>query len=380
MVTVLTKPHERDRIRAAIAADSSLSGLEVIFVGDNLPQWMTDYRVLLQFYYPAWQLLALRAARPLHADRRFDVVHAITTSGIRFPCFLGRLGIPFIIGPLGGGELMPRQVRRKLPPYHRMLEHLRELTTLLLPLDPFMRDTFTRAQIIFVRTPETGSAIGLRHGAKIRQCFGIGIEPESIVAAPRTANRGSAGTFGVLFVARLIYWKGGELVLACFEQLLRRVPEARLTIIGRGPELAPLQRRAAERALTDRIVWRDDWISVDVLQAQYATNQVLLFPSLHEAGGTVVLEAIANAMPVVCLNVGGPGQIVGQKLGAAIATEGVTVTVIVDRLAAALEGLARDAPRYAAISEAAWSEAWRRGWRSEVECVYSSLTEGWSGA
>src|SRR5262249_17128782 len=42
----------------------------------------------------------------------------------------------------------------------------------------------------------------------------------------------------------------------------------------------------------------------------YDTHSLLLFPSLHDSGGFVVLEALSHGLPVVCLDLGGPREIV----------------------------------------------------------------------
>jgi glycosyltransferase involved in cell wall biosynthesis len=36
-------------------------------------------------------------------------------------------------------------------------------------------------------------------------------------------------------------------------------------------------------------------------------SDVFLFPSMRDGGGAVVVEAMANALPVVCLDLAGPG-------------------------------------------------------------------------
>jgi glycosyltransferase involved in cell wall biosynthesis len=46
---------------------------------------------------------------------------------------------------------------------------------------------------------------------------------------------------------------------------------------------------------------------------------VLVHPSLHDSGGWVCLEAMAAARPVVCLNLGGPAEMVTEKTGIRIA-------------------------------------------------------------
>lgn len=372
-VTVLTKPHSRHEILAALAADPALARIRVEFVGSRPPQLIHRVRLFHQVYYLFWQVLALKAAKRLHRAQPFDIAHAVTTSGIRFPSFLGALQIPFLLGPIGGGETMPPQLRRTLPPVHRLAEFARSLSTALLSLDPLMRRTFRSATVILARTADTASAIGKAHQQKVRQTFGIGIEPETIVPAPRRLNRGPRGDFRILFVARLVYWKGGDLALAAVARAAASLPEASLTVVGRGPERQHLHRRAEELGIATRVIWRHDWMDARDLERLYEEHDVMLFPSMHEAGGTVVLEAFAKAMPVVCLDIGGPGQIVAGIGGDAVPTRGVPVNQIVDGLAEALVKLALEPGIYHQRSKAAWEDARLRDWRNEVETAYSFL-------
>ena len=43
---------------------------------------------------------------------------------------------------------------------------------------------------------------------------------------------------------------------------------------------------------------------------QYQTHDLFVYPSLHDSSGNVVLEALSFGLPVVCLDLGGPAQIV----------------------------------------------------------------------
>ena len=46
-----------------------------------------------------------------------------------------------------------------------------------------------------------------------------------------------------------------------------------------------------------------------------ASSDVLLFPSLRDGGGAVVVEALAAGTPVLCLDVGGPAMHVSEECG-----------------------------------------------------------------
>ena len=52
-----------------------------------------------------------RHARALQREVRFDAIHHLTWGGVRAPTFLGSLGAPLIVGPIGGGETSPMALR-----------------------------------------------------------------------------------------------------------------------------------------------------------------------------------------------------------------------------------------------------------------------------
>lgn len=53
----------------------------------------------------------------------------------------------------------------------------------------------------------------------------------------------------------------------------------------------------------------------------------------------VVLEALSHGMPVVCLDLGGPGVAVDESCGRVVRTAGRSEEEVIERLAAALHEL-----------------------------------------
>src|SRR6202008_4554445 len=76
--------------------------------------------------------------------------------------------------------------------------------------------------------------------------------------------------------------------------------------------------------------------------SRFAHADIFLFPSC-EGGGMVVLEAMAHGLPVVCLDYGGPGEMVTSDCGFAV--EVGDMETMVSSLAAALAKLAEDPSR-----------------------------------
>lgn len=60
---------------------------------------------------------------------------------------------------------------------------------------------------------------------------------------------------------------------------------------------------------SENVIFAERFISPEKQIDMYAASDVMLLPSLHEAFGIVILEALAQGVPVIATNVGGPTEI-----------------------------------------------------------------------
>lgn len=69
----------------------------------------------LYFYNFCWQIGIVGVARRIAQNEHIDYAIHLTFGSIWMPTFLPFLNIPFIWGPVGGGECVPRSFLRVLP-------------------------------------------------------------------------------------------------------------------------------------------------------------------------------------------------------------------------------------------------------------------------
>ncbi len=107
------------------------------------------------------------------------------------------------------------------------------------------------------------------------------------------------GTATILFVGRLDPRKGVDVLVRAMPGVRARVPEARLLLVGDGPERRRLEQLAA-RLAPGAVVFAAGDTPNEALPAWYARADVACFPSTHnESFGIVLLEAMASGRPVV---------------------------------------------------------------------------------
>lgn len=368
-VWVLTQPRFVPAIEAACRA-GAVKGLRAMPVTvPLLDRFETPLsRLGTPYYYAhilAWQLLAYRAAGRLHRERRFDWVQHVTLGAVRIPSFMGLLGIPFVWGPIAGGETAPWRLRRSYPIRGWAHALARDLSNLWVRVDPFVRMTARHACAIIATSEQTRAMLPARQREKTRIQLAIGIEGDGPGIVPR-----SGSSLQLLFVGRLLYWKGLHLGLRAFAALLGEQPDARLTIVGDGPDRAWLVKQAERLGIERAVTWIG-WMSREDVAAAYRTHDVFLFPSLHDSGGMVVLEAMSHGLPVVCLDLGGPAVMVDASCGRVVATRRANEQTVVEGLRAALSELARSQELRAELAHGARARLADYAWDAVVARAYA---------
>lgn len=116
-----------------------------------------------------------------------------------------------------------------------------------------------------------------------------------------------SGAFLLGVVARLEPEKGHEFLLEAMPAVLAAAPDTWLAIVGEGSSLEDLRARASALGVAERVVFTGRREDVSALTADLT---VAVLPSLREAQGISILEAMARRVPVVASAVGGIPEVI----------------------------------------------------------------------
>jgi 1,2-diacylglycerol 3-alpha-glucosyltransferase len=112
----------------------------------------------------------------------------------------------------------------------------------------------------------------------------------------------------VLCVGRLAREKNVELALAA---LAATEPQLRLALVGDGPLRRRLEVESARLGIAERVRFAGP-VQPAEMPDVYAAADVLLFPSISETQGLVLVEALAAGLPVVAVDTPQTREVVGQ--------------------------------------------------------------------
>jgi len=103
----------------------------------------------------------------------------------------------------------------------------------------------------------------------------------------------------ILFVGRLNWVKGTDMLLQSMPEISRRVPKAKLVIVGVGEQQEMLEGDVSRLGLDDKVILEFRFLPEDEKIRYYAASDVCVFPSKYEPFGIVCTEAMAMGKPVV---------------------------------------------------------------------------------
>lgn len=216
----------------------------------------------------------------------------------------------------------------------------------------------------------------LRHGT-IRNC--VDVEGLRAIARHEVRARcraelglGEAPTIGV--VGRLRSEKGQRTMLAALPRILGRLPDAKLLVVGDGPDRVVLERLAEELGVAASVRWTGH-VAHERVAELYAAMDVLAVPSRYEAFGLVAAEAMAMSLPVVGTETAGLSEVI------AAGETGLLVPpdehgAMADALLALLGDPARARAMGSRGSERARACFSRERYEREILATYARLTEG----
>ena len=323
-----------------------------------------------QLLYTAWQFGLLGFARGLHRVHGFDLAMHCTYSVFRHPSFLGYLGIPFVFGPLGGGEDAPFALKSSFLWRVKARELLRSLVNKAALFDPFLWLAYSSASLILVSTEQTRCALpwAFRKRAVVYPNLGIDAIPDA-----RPCDRMVGEPLRILFAGSLFALKGVQFAIRALAQARRNGVQVELTVVGDGPYEQVLKQLAASQGVDQSVSWFGRRSQSEVF-ALYRSMHGFIFPSLHDSGGTVVLEAQANGLPVICLDLGGPATLVTPETAIIVPTLESSEDDVIRDLANAITQLAEDEAQRrqmgrAAIAHVGTTMSWQNRVKGALQLV-----------
>ncbi|MBD1363973.1 glycosyltransferase family 4 protein [Mucilaginibacter sp. ZT4R22] len=190
-------------------------------------------------------------------------------------------------------------------------------------------DLIARMEIAFIKKSKHLITHAQNHALELEQLFGINhsrfqIIPHGVtLPASAPAKTVKAGPVQVLFVGRLEYRKGIDVLLAAIPLVLKAKPNVQFNIIGADTGDEYQNRFIADTDLTilQKVTFRGK-VSDEHLQQAYRDCDIFVAPSRYESFGLIFIEAMSYGKPVIGCDAGGMPEIITNNYNGLFAITG----------------------------------------------------------
>ena len=177
----------------------------------------------------------------------------------------------------------------------------------------------------------------------------------------------------VFYLGRLKRFKGVHLLIEAIAQVVKEIPDVRLSIVGNGdPDYQnELKELSAKLNLTKNIDFCEFGLGDSIMQKVQIMQEawVLVFPSSREGFGLVVIEANACGTPTIATNVPGLRETVRDN------DTGIIVNRNVDELAKSIKLMIQDNELREKLSKRAFVWSMQFDWDNTARKMLNVLEE-----
>lgn len=306
-----------ERVKSDLQSISNLAHQNIYFVKDiALYRWLNRISLrlpprlgwlfvgsLMYLFQTMHQWFLIR--RVVKAQQ-IDLIHQPTPVSPKLPSGVFGFGIPVVIGPMNGGMHFPPAFQSMAADgelfFFRWLRWLADGLKWLIPGKRL-------ARVLLVANNRT-----LRMLTKAEQKKALVLPENGVMTTLDALDERHSAVIKCLFVGRLVDWKAVDIII----EAVSRCDSTRmaLTIIGSGTEEARLKQLVVQKGLQN--VNFVGFVPFDRMSDYYKAADLFLLPSLRECGGAVMLEAMANGLPVIATRWGGPIDYVTPETGVLI--------------------------------------------------------------
>jgi glycosyltransferase involved in cell wall biosynthesis len=383
-VWVLTAEYHRDDIERATKNSKNAGGnLHFLYVSPKswhyrpTAAWIrienSIIKPIMNLAYRFWLRDAFVLGAQLHREIGFDIVHQITYVGFRFPGHLWKLHTPFVWGPIGGLENTPWRLLRTMGArgavYYGARNIINSLHRRFLRVPP---KAFAAAGLgVIAATSSIQNEIARWYGVSSQVICEVGISEHS---AGKSLARGHSEPLKLSWSGQHLPGKALHLLLEALSGLPSSI-DWRLDVYGDGPSRMGWQRLAKALGIDSQCNWIGQ---VPREEAVFGLQKSHLFvvTSLKDLTSTVILEALAHGVPVLCPNHCGFPDVIDDTCGIRLPIG--TALEFKQALAKAIIKLAGDETMRRRLSVGALTRAPQFSWDAKafaIEAVYRRVME-----
>ena len=256
--------------------------------------------------YIHWQWKAYKFAKELCKKVKFDYVVHLTFGNLFLPMWMHKLGVPFIWGPLGGGERVDKRFYKNFSFKERLPHIIKDFMVKTVSINPFVIEPAKKAKLIIARTEDTKNVFPKRFHNKINLKLETCLDSSEIEKLEKysTEEKFNDGRVHLIVTGRLIAFKNNLILIDVMKELKKQEKNVVLHIVGEGNQKNMIIDKIKKCQLNNSVIMHGQLSREETLKL-VKMSDIFVFPSLREGGSWSLMEGMLLGKPIVCLDTSG---------------------------------------------------------------------------
>lgn len=294
LVFVLTRTKSKEVIEKELRLNP-IDNLFFIYCDSN--SRLRKISIYLEYIH--WQFKAYKFLKKYLKNNHFDYLIHITFGTIFLPIWTHKLNVPFIWGPVGGGEAVPKEMYKNFVIKDRIPHIIKNILIKTIKFNPFVIKPAKKAIMIITKTNDTKNVFPTRFHNKIDVRLESCINPEQLNEITSVTASKTNGFINLCFTGRLIAFKNVKLLLDAVIELSKKKIQFQLNIVGEGNQKKFLENYALKHGINNNTIFHGVLNRDETLKLVKECD-IYTFPSLREGGTWALMEAMALSKPIIC--------------------------------------------------------------------------------
>jgi glycosyltransferase involved in cell wall biosynthesis len=247
-------------------------------------------------------------------------LHHVTLGSFRVLPRYDCTGLPYTLGPLGGGEVAPRNfIRTFLMPWRAQgVESVRPWLNWACAMRPGARTVLRKARLVLTTTAETERLmrrVGVTNtGIAFPDCTPRDAVTPVLTMPDDDRVRLVGRRVRLIWNGRAVWWKGGQIAIELLRRLVQAGVDCELAMYSLGPAVDIWRARIGALGLSERCRL-PGYVDRHALLMELGRTHVFVYPTLHDSSTSALLEAYAMGVPSLTIGVGGPALVATPETG-----------------------------------------------------------------
>ena len=303
-IYVLTRTKCKDKIEAE---KRNLNIPNLHFLYCNSSAKLREKSIYLEYIH--WQWKSYFFLKKKMKEIEPDLIWFLTFGNAFLPIFVHLLKVPFVWGPIGGGEHVNQKFYRNMPFKQKAAHYLKLALIKTAKMNPIVLSPAKHAKRIVVRTRETAVLFPRRYQNKIIQCLETCIDIEEVrKSARKFCVQLPQDKIKICYTGRLTSMKNVRMLVNAVIRINKVENVCNLYLLGNGEEFYDIMELVKTNKMQENIFLLGERNREESL-AYVKHSDIFAFPSLREAGTWSLMEAMALGKACICMDGSGMKEI-----------------------------------------------------------------------